>query len=539
MGIQKLTITKIFLLISIFSLALFLRVYNISVSPPALNWDEAAAGYNAYTIWTSGKDEWGKFLPIVFTSFRDDKHPVHIYLTAPFVGLMGNTDIAARMSAILISSLSVIAIYFLVKEMFESELAAYSSAFLLSISFYAIHFGRGLWEINFALFFFLTGLYLLFLGLRKNTLWLGFLCMGLSLYSYHSSKIVVFPVVILFLVLYFKKLLKNKKRFYIGLLVFFVFLLGMIFNPRLMGFARAKQTMFSHDVLKKTTIYKITKSDTLSSFEIALKNYPMYFSKDYLFDRGDQNPRNSVKVFGEFYYPDLVLLILGLIGLVSMKSKKSLIIISTLLLAPLPSAISSSTPNATRAIFMLGTWQIICGLGYMNLAKLLTRIKVLGRYIFVFVSLVGLIYYGISLWRFYDYLLNEYPKKDAIEWQYGMKQITQYIKGRSDITKVYMDNVRSQPYIFFAYYLKTPLNDFLAGIKYQEGETKSYNTVESYLNYQFGNWNWVESYPTYGYFYVIEPSKYSGLRNINDFEVVKLIKYPDNSDAFYIVTGYW
>ena len=53
--------------------------------PASLNWDEVAAGYNAYTIANWGKDEWGKSFPMVFTSFRDDKHPVHIYITSVFV----------------------------------------------------------------------------------------------------------------------------------------------------------------------------------------------------------------------------------------------------------------------------------------------------------------------------------------------------------------------------------------------------------------------------------------------------------------------
>jgi len=79
-------------------------VYKQDQSPPSLNWDEAAAAYNAYTISRWGKDEWGNKFPLVFTSFRDDKHPVHIYLTVPFVALLGNTDFAARLSGILASS---------------------------------------------------------------------------------------------------------------------------------------------------------------------------------------------------------------------------------------------------------------------------------------------------------------------------------------------------------------------------------------------------------------------------------------------------
>ena len=73
-------------------LAGFLRFYKLDQIPASLNWDEIAAGYNAYTIANWGADEYGNRFPIVFTSFGDDKHPVHIYLTAIVVKIFGLSD---------------------------------------------------------------------------------------------------------------------------------------------------------------------------------------------------------------------------------------------------------------------------------------------------------------------------------------------------------------------------------------------------------------------------------------------------------------
>jgi hypothetical protein len=119
-----------------------------------------------------------------------------------------------------------------------------------------------------------------------------------------------------------------------------------------------------------------------------------------------------------------------------------------------------------------------------------------------------------------------------------MKQIVEYLKENPDYAQVYMDKIRQQPNIFFLYYFKTSLPELLSSVRYDESESKSYNTILSYDKYQFGGkWNIIESYPTPGILYIITPSYYDGLRYKNEFQVKKLVKYPDGSDAFYIVEG--
>ena len=44
------------LLSLILLLAIFLRFFNLSNNPPSLYWEEAALGYDAYSILKTGKD---------------------------------------------------------------------------------------------------------------------------------------------------------------------------------------------------------------------------------------------------------------------------------------------------------------------------------------------------------------------------------------------------------------------------------------------------------------------------------------------------
>src|SRR3989344_8123081 len=124
---------KVFLLIIVL-LSAILRFYKLDTIPPSLNWDEAGSAYNAYTIANWGRDEWGKFLPLIFTSFRDDKHPVHIYMTAPIVKMFGLSDFTARLSGAIVGVLSVIIIFFLARILFKNDLVGLLSALFLAMS---------------------------------------------------------------------------------------------------------------------------------------------------------------------------------------------------------------------------------------------------------------------------------------------------------------------------------------------------------------------------------------------------------------------
>ena len=64
---------KKIILIVILVLSAVLRLYSLDEFPSGLNADEAAIGYNAYSLLRTGRDEHGNAWPIVFKSFGDYK----------------------------------------------------------------------------------------------------------------------------------------------------------------------------------------------------------------------------------------------------------------------------------------------------------------------------------------------------------------------------------------------------------------------------------------------------------------------------------
>ena len=118
-----------------------------------------------------------------------------------------------------------------------------------------------------------------------------------------------------------------------------------------------------------------------------------------------------------------------------------------------------------------------------------------------------------------------------------MKEIVEYTNSRPDLEHIYVTDARSQPYIFFRFYNPIKNNDFLKTAVLDSSDQKPSNMLERYDRYIFGRWDRINSMPTKGILYVLTPSEYSGLMHRKDFEVKKLIKYPNGSDAYFLVEG--
>lgn len=530
---------KIILLLIVL-LSIVLRFYKLDQIPPSLSWDEAANGYNAYTIANWGRDEWGKSFPLTFKSFEDDKHPVHIYFTALSVRLFGLSEFSTRLPSALFGVLNVIIVFFLAGIIFDSSLVGLIASLFLAISPYNIQFSRFNHEANFALFFFMLGFLLFLKGIRNKATILpwGFLSFGVSLLSYHPSIVVVPPLILLSIIFFSKDLLKIKKHFFVGLLSLSFVICLFIIDPALLGGARIKQTFLSHDKIIKTQFYQKTNNELLGMMEVTFNQYLWHFDPKYLFISGSSNYKFSIQTVGQFYKSDAPFLLIGLIGLIGglfsrvSRKRELLILLAWAILSPLPSSLVEEAPHAARACFQMGSWILISAYGFYLCIKLAR-----GNIMKITTMAVGL---TVIFWLFKIYIIDfytVYPKKHGIDWQYGMKQIVEYVKTNNGYVQVFTTDIRFQPYIFFLYFLKTPLSEYLESVSYNDDEEKrKFNLVTFFDKYHFGDWDPIESYPSYGVLYVVTASQYDGLRNRSEFEIKKIIYYPEGGIAFYLVS---
>lgn len=528
---HKITLVLILIIILAFSL----RVYKVGEVPPSISWDEAANGYNAYTLANWGRDEYGKLFPAYFRSFADDKHPVHIYATAPFVKILGLSEFSTRLPAVLFGTASVLLIFYLARILFKSSLLGLIAAFFLAISPYHFHFSRTSHEAGFALFFFLLGLVLFFKALKKGGLYLPISIFSfiVTFFAYHPAKVVVPVIVLMLIILWGRSFLKNTKGLLVsGILIFLAIFLVWL-NPQLLGIARVGQTSLNKQAIESTKLFQMTKNQFLGRLNIVAEQYSWHFYPQYLFISGDKNARLSAQGAGEFYKVDAVFLVLGFIYLLYKRSKEGLLLMVWALIAPLPSSLVAEAPHAARAMFMMGSYHLISALGLYFIVNLVRK-KILK----IIILISTLVFLFFSLQNFLNYYFGEYVKRYAIEWQYGMKQIVEYVKAHQEYGQVFMTDVRSQPYIFFLYYLKPPLGDYLNSVIYNNSESnRSYNTVSVIDRYYFGGWDPIESLPNPGVLYILTPSQYDGLRFKLAFEVKRVIYYPNGVTAYYLVSA--
>src|SRR3990172_5246650 len=197
-------------------IAVFLRLFNLGKTPIALEWDEVALGYDAYSIIQTGRDQFGHFLPINFRSLDDWKPPLYVYSAIPGIFLFGLNDFAVRLPSAVFGSLAVILVFFLVQEFFQerpekNQIALLSSLFL-AISPWHLQFSRATFETNISVTVTLAAVLCFLKGIRGNIKFflLSAIFFGLALFSYHSTRVVT-PLLLISLILLFRKQLPARK----------------------------------------------------------------------------------------------------------------------------------------------------------------------------------------------------------------------------------------------------------------------------------------------------------------------------------------
>lgn len=458
---------KFFILLLIIVLGATLRIYGLDKRPVGFTWDEAALGYNAYSLLKTGKDEHGQALPIVFKSFGDYKPGLYIYLTTSTVKLFGLNEMATRLPSAIMGTLLILVIYFWAKNLY--------APFLLTVNPWALQFSRGAWEAN-AFVFLATLGSVLFI---KKRYWLSGLFFGLTFWTYQGAKMFT-PLMIISLFLIYRKSFNIKKTIW-GLITLFVFLIPIIIGlPTQSGrlkvfnvfsYTRNKEVVseiFKQDS-KNKIIFEIFNSEIIDQGRGIVQRYLNYFSPRFLFLDGDwSNTRQTIVYQGNLYLFEFATLILGL------SSGVSPFLLLWLILAPLPAAFSRDIITSVRALPMIVPLIIISSLGA----------KKINKFLFLVLSFLFLVRF-IDLYWNHDYFFS------ADSWVSAYKQTVQRVMAnQNDYKNVYFTNLLGQPYIYLLFYQKFDPVVYQKNHMYKEGENGDVGSVESFDKYKFGKIYW-------------------------------------------------
>lgn len=258
---MKLKISTTFLMILFLVIvAAVLRLWAFGTVPPSPDWDEAALGYNAYSILHTGKDEYGQFMPVVLRSFDDYKPALYAYLIIPFLFVFGLSIQAVRMPSVLFGIATVVAVFYLFEHLFNNKKLSFLIALLLAISPWHIQFSRIGFESNIGLAFNIFGTLFFLKGLKRpSLLFVSLASFCGSLYVYQSEKVFTPLMLLLLVIIFWKQLYKVSKKYLIGVILFGILLvlpmgLYLLTNPNALARAKGVSVLSDSSQITQTTL---------------------------------------------------------------------------------------------------------------------------------------------------------------------------------------------------------------------------------------------------------------------------------------------
>jgi 4-amino-4-deoxy-L-arabinose transferase-like glycosyltransferase len=462
-------------LILITLVAGILRFTCLSSFPSGFSMDEAAKGYNAYSLLKTGKSFRGLSWPLYFTDFSD-KLPTpaifYNYAVIPFVAVLGLNETAVRLPAAVAGTLTVVVLYYLTQRLFRKRTISYLTAFFLTISPWHIILSRvGIEPVTFPLFF-LSGWYLLEKSVpnRNKFFYLGTAVLALSLYTYQAAFIIV-PLFILVFVAIRRDYFSNRKR-----LLLLSAVLSVIISGPLVYLYIAGVPIIEH-------YHELAGQSGLLGSKVMVL---------YL-----------ITAFCEIFFPCLVFMyllpigFLANLGLLKMfRAAKSnptiLTIIITFFISLIPAAITplrtSFLQSATRTVGRIGYIEILAAYFYWRITT--GRIglkKILLPAIFLITSGVNVIFLFKIGYPYY------YPD---LWLQFGFKQLTSYLTTvENKYQKIYITDKANQPFIYILFYQKYDPEKFQneTVVRKYQNSRHPYEIVEGFDKYVFCNidecWN--------------------------------------------------
>lgn len=507
---------KLLAIAGIFALALLLRLPSFGSLPVGLNRDEAALGYNAYSILKTGRDEFGVRFPVAFTSFGDQKLPGYIYTLVPLVGVLGPSAATIKLPSFL-AGLAVIGLAGRLSWLlFEPKKTwrqlsplPFLVMLLIAVSPWGNHFSRVAYEAHLALAFFLFGLVACLEGLRRSRWerwWLLASALGFSaaLLTYHAYHILV-PLTLLGLVVLNRKVLARLDRpGLLGALAVGALTVSLMFWGGVWGANQTKlaginpfswETVAPQFVAYRQAIPGNTLADKLLAnawtqrLSIFAGNLVEALSADFLFTTTTSHRVHNQSGIGNLHLFLAPFLLLGLAALWVRRREPAAQMLALWLLASLVAPSLTIAPQHTVRISpIFPALEIVAALGLLTAWQEISSRQ--GRRLFLLlVATVA----GFSLLRYqinYQVLAPQRDRQFSHEkWELLARSLVQY---RPQADRLITQSPSSSPYVW--YLLAGPSDPAKLDIERYPADKEGFRHVRRVDNIYFIQIIWDEVY---------------------------------------------
>lgn len=551
-------------LIVIVLLATILRFFRLGDVPNGLYQDETAIGYNAYSIIETGKDEYGKSYPLYFKSFGDQKLPVYIYTTTPFVKLFGLTPFAIRFPSALFGVLSVIALYFFIRDLSRNNNLALLSSLFLAINPWSLFYNRATFEVSMSLFFFILGGFLLNKFFRekvKGALVLGTLCFIVSLYSYNLTRLLAPVLFALFIIINRNDLKKVSKKeavltVAVGILSIIPFAASLLKSG---GVSSASGTLIFSSAVVQAQIRELRSymiglplgmpalffnKFLLTAWQYLI-NIASYFSADFFFIRGSLHGNHGIGNVGLFYLFELPLIFCGVVSLIRRKIPGVTLLFGWGIATILVAALTREAPHATRSFFLVIPLTVFSAAGAISLYKYIFSKRANLLKYGVLVIVLGIVFFNLTYY-FSSYYVR-FPLLYAKAFRLHDRELSNYLfENDKRYEKVIIDKDAGFIYTSLLFYSKYPPADFQKSVRRAPDDPEGFSRVLSFGKYEFRSIDWESDSKLANTLLITLPEKkpenlaashtiYYPVRPIAFAENQRIFQLPVNDKAYVLV----
>jgi len=491
----------LFFLILLTLFAFAIRVYKIDTLPLGVHPDEASWGYNAYSIIETGKDEHGTNYPLIFKAFGDQKLPVFTYALVPFIKVFGLNNLAVRLPAAIIGTLTVVVVFFILKQFKFSDSLSLLGVLIAATSPWFIFLSRVFSpDSTFGLFFYSLGILLALKAYRQNKglyFFLAAFCFAATLYSYIAYRLITPLTIISFLLIFQRTKRFVNKQALLMLASFFLMILPLLFlSFSGSGTARFKQ-VFSTPMIgmimeinenryfctQKLPRFLCNLNDNkLKSYVQTLGyRYLKTLSPEYLFLEGDKESKFlNVTKYGMFYYILLPLYFgaffyFGNRLLQKRLNRSEVFVLSGLIIAPI-SALLVNEPGKTRlsglSIFMVSA--LVYGAYFINTTLKKKNYQII---FYCFSTILILLYTTLFL---IDFLVIHLHKNEFFYQNHNTK-LVKYLGQQDKQTQIYIRGI-DEAIVLYAYLNKVDPQVYQTKVKRQPTDDIGFAHASDLLN---------------------------------------------------------
>lgn len=309
----KLSKTQEFIIVLLLlGIGILIRAFHFGTSPVGIHQDEAMSAVDALALSQYGTDRYGMRFPVHFTGWIGSQQSVLLaYCMVPFIKLFGFSTVIVRLPMLLVSSLGLLALYFLGRRLGDVRTGL---LLLLLGNICPWHYMQSRWSFDCNMFphMFLFGVCFLLAGVRKKwMLYLSMVFFALCCYSYGVADYSV-PLFLLAAAVYLlKKHFVSARE-----LIFCVCIFTALALPEYLSMFLTVMGMDSIEMPLFTIpsfLQSIRGNDILfANFSVEQLWRNIASTVTVVWADGDKSVTNTIVRFGPLYYLTVAFFVVGM-----------------------------------------------------------------------------------------------------------------------------------------------------------------------------------------------------------------------------------